>query len=565
MTNDSCNPSTEATIDRYVNDLVVAKHRLRDLAMAERLDLITACLRGTRVTANEWVTRACCAKGIDPAGPIAGEEIAAGPMAVVRFLRLLLCGLAETERHGAPVLPGRPSRLPDGRWALPVFPTRAGMFDALLFRGFHAHVRTLSDAPLEELLERRAASCRARLEHSAICLVLGAGNVTSIAPTDALSKLFIEGRVVLLKMNPVNDYLGPLLERAFAALIEAGLLRIIYGGADVGRYAVAHPQVDEVHITGSALSHDAIVWGTPLEERDRHKANGTPQLAKPISSELGNVTPWIVLPAEYTSKQLQFQAENVAAMIVNNASFNCIATKMIVTWASWPQRGEFLDRIERVLAGLPPRQAYYPGALARYERFTGCAADRHDGTLPWRLLRDVDPERAPQLFDEESFVCVAAETARPAADAREFVDQVADFVNRRCWGTLGAGVMVHPSCRKQPGDRARFERLIDRLRYGTVAINHWPGLAFGMMSCPWGGYPGATLADPQSGIGWVHNVLMFEAIEKTVLEGPLVVYPKPLWFPTHRGARRLAERVLALCERPGWWRLPGVFAAALRT
>jgi hypothetical protein len=58
---------------------------------------------------------------------------------------------------------------------------------------------------------------------------------------------------------------------------------------------------------------------------------------------------------------------------------------------------------------------------------------------------------------------------------------------------------------------------------------------------------------------------MLEAIEKTVLEGPLVVYPKPLWFPTHRGARRLAERVLTLCERPAWWRLPGLFAAALRT
>jgi len=197
MTNANCNPSTAATIDRYVSDLVVAKHRLRDLAMAERLDLVAACLRGTGAMASEWVTRACRAKGIDPAGPIAGEEIAAGPMAVVRFLRLLLRGLEETERYGAPVLPGRPSRLADGRWSLPVFPTRAGMFDALLFRGFHAHVRTLSDAPLEELLARRTARYRARLEHSAICLVLGAGNVTSIAPTDALSKLFLEGPLVV--------------------------------------------------------------------------------------------------------------------------------------------------------------------------------------------------------------------------------------------------------------------------------------------------------------------------------------------------------------------------------
>lgn len=565
MTIDSCSPSTHATIDRYVAELVVAKHRMRDLAMAQRLDLVQACLQGTGATASEWVAAACRAKGIDPVGPSAGEEIAAGPMAVVRFLQLLLRGLAETERLGAPRLPGRPRRLTDGRWSMPVFPTRAGMFDSVLFRGFHAHVRTRSDAPLEDLLQRRATTYRQRIEQSGVCLVLGAGNVTSIAPTDALSKLFLEGRVVLLKMNPVNDYLGPLLERAFAALIEERLLRIIYGGAEVGSYAVAHPQVDEIHITGSMASHDAIVWGTTAADRAAQKARGVPRLAKPITSELGNVTPWIVLPGPYTAKQLQFQAENVAAMITNNASFNCIASKMIVTWAGWPQRNEFLDRIEHVLASLAHRQAYYPGAIERYQRFTGRAPESADGTLPWTLLRDVDLRRDPQLFAEESFVCVTAETALPVADAQQFVDQVADFVNAHCWGTLGAGVMVHPASRRQNADQARLQRLIDRLRYGTVAINHWPGLAFAMMSCPWGGYPGASLADPQSGIGWVHNVLMLEAIEKTVLEGPLVVYPKPLWFPTHRGARRLAERVLTLCERPAWWRLPGLFAAALRT
>ena len=53
---------------------------------------------------------------------------------------------------------------------------------------------------------------------------------------------------------------------------------------------------------------------------------------------------------------------------------------------------------------------------------------------------------------------------------------------------------------------------------------------FGAVSPPWGGHPSATLADVQSGIGWVHNTFMLEGIEKSVLRGPIDVSPKPAWF-----------------------------------
>ena len=48
---------------------------------------------------------------------------------------------------------------------------------------------------------------------------------------DALYKMFVEGMVCVLKMNPVNEYLGPYLERALEPLIARGYLRIVYGGA----------------------------------------------------------------------------------------------------------------------------------------------------------------------------------------------------------------------------------------------------------------------------------------------------------------------------------------------
>jgi hypothetical protein len=47
--------------------------------------------------------------------------------------------------------------------------------------------------------------------------VLGAGNVSSIGPMDALYELFAKDHVVLLKLNPVNEHLGPMVARGDAA------------------------------------------------------------------------------------------------------------------------------------------------------------------------------------------------------------------------------------------------------------------------------------------------------------------------------------------------------------
>ncbi len=84
-----------------------------------------------------------------------------------------------------------------------------------------------------------------------LALVLGAGNVASIAPLDVLHKLFIENQVCLLKLNPVNDYLHDLLAQALAPVIAMDALRIVTGDARAGAWLTTHPAVDEIHITGS--------------------------------------------------------------------------------------------------------------------------------------------------------------------------------------------------------------------------------------------------------------------------------------------------------------------------
>jgi len=67
------------------------------------------------------------------------------------------------------------------------------------------------------------------------------------------------------------------------------------------------------------------------------------------------------------------------------------------------QREPLLARLEAELAKIPPRNAYYPGAEARYASLTKDAehvtriGDAGPGQLPWTLITELDPRSsAPQ-------------------------------------------------------------------------------------------------------------------------------------------------------------------------
>lgn len=111
---------------------------------------------------------------------------------------------------------------------------------------------------------------------------------------------------------------------------------------------------------------------------------------------------------------------------------------------------------------------------------------------------------------------------------------------------------------------AAVEEAIARLRYGTVALNAFPGVSYALASPPWGGYPGSVAEDIQSGRGWVHNTSMIEGIEKVVFRHPLTTFPKPPYFPNRRKFHTLMRRVAALEGSRSWSRVPGVVFAALQ-
>ncbi len=560
-------PTERVRLEEAVSRVRERAQEWARLPLRDKAALVRAIMAGTAKVADRSVAAACAAKGIPEGSPLEGEEWLGGPYVTLRILSQLFRSLSSLERSGTTLVP-RPGRTTEGRLSLRVFP--GDRLDALLFVGASAEV-VMEEGVDEAALERTRARFYREPDHQGrLCLVLGAGNVNAIPAADVLTKMFNEGKVCLLKLNPVNAYLGPFLEEAFAPLVARGYLALVYGGAEEGAFLTGHPAVDEVHITGSDRTHDLLVWGPPGPERAERMARGTPLLAKEITSELGNVTPVIVVPGPYSERQLAWQADDVAGMVTNNASFNCIAAKMLVTPRGWPARDRFLDLVMRHMALVPARRAWYPGAP---DRWRSLAEGRErlrtegggEGTLPWTLIDGLDAgDAGEKAFRVEPFCSILWEVPLGSPDPVEFLEAAVEFCNRRLWGTLGAALVVHPSTLSDPATGPAVERAIARLRYGTVALNVWPSLAFAIGNTPWGGAPGSSLTDIQSGRGWVHNTLMLERVEKVVLRHPVTSPVKLPYVPSHRTAQVLGRRLTRLAASGNLLQLPGVVAAALR-
>jgi hypothetical protein len=537
------------------------------LEAADRADLLDRVLRDTLAAQDAWLADACEAKGLAPGSSEAGEELFAGVGTLVRMTRLFRDSLRQIAKSGKPSFAGPIQTASDGRLRVRVFPETT--FDRVVFPQTTAEVWMQPGVTKENLVAEQAAAYADPAAHAGVSLVLAAGNVASLGPRDVLSKLFVEGRVVVMKSNPVNEYLVPHWAKAMGSLVEAGVLRIVEGGADVGKYLTAHRAIDDVHITGSDKTYDAVVFGTG-EEGARRKAADEPALDKPVSAELGNVSPVIVVPGKWSSAELLYQAEHVATMLVNNAGFNCLAARVIVTHAGWAQRDAFLGALTQALAHITTREAYYPGATDRCATFVTAHPEAEqlgtgpEGTLPWTFIRGVEPGRTDDIvFNVESFCGECAETALPAASTAEFVDRAVAFCNDVVWGTLSATLLVSSSTLKDGEVSAAVERAVADLRYGSIGVNVWHALAFAIGTTTWGAYPGHPRNDIQSGSGVVGNAAMFGRPQKSVVRGPFRSRPKPPWFATASGSYDVMRRFVAFEADPSAAKIPGLLMAAM--
>ena len=93
----------------------------------------------------------------------------------------------------------------------------------------------------------------------------------------------------------------------------------------------------------------------------------------------------------------------------------------------------------------------------------------------------------------------------------------------------------------------------------------------------WNAFPGHTIDGVQSGIGTVHNTMMFDHLEKTVLYGPFHSFPNgilagqfgvlpvPPWFVSHKSAHRVAKHLFEFEANPSWLKIPQIVFHALQS
>ena len=562
----------------YDADLA-ALHAARDdwanTPNAERIAILSEIKDRLLTVADGWVETAARKKQLPKGSPLAGEEWLSGPLAVMSACNGLMQTLAQME--GKAFLDHLPQReTVSGQLAVQVMPHN--IWDRLLLSGISAEVWMQPGVTADSLAQNTASAydTPAGQRKGKVALVLGAGNIAAIAPLDCFQKLFLENQVVILKMNPVNDYLTDYLRVALKPLIDRDALRIVTGSGADGAYLTTHDLVEELHITGAGATHDAIVWGTGAEGAANKKA-GTPLNTRRFTSELGAVCPTIVVPGPWSKGDIAFQAEHIATQKMHNSGFNCVACQVLVMPRSW-DRSVALVVLVKVTSAASSLLDYFPGAGDRIDTFAGKSdhAERIDrGAAPACVITPADTSPDGYFASEEVFAPALSLHEIDETDPEAYLRAAVAYANDTLHGTLGGNILIHPKTIRRIG-KTRFEEIVAEFRYGTIAINAWTGVGFLLSVCPWGAFPGHTLDDVQSGIGTVHNTFMFDKPERTVVTGPwrpfprnllsgaATLLPRPPWFVTNTRQHVVGRLLTRFQHTPGWIKLPRIFVNALR-
>ncbi len=536
---------SEQELQAQLRHLHQQKARWVQVDLHSRVQLLQQCLHLISVHAQAWVEQACRIKKIDPNCNRAAEEWLTGPMSLGRYVRLLMGSLQQIQRS----LPT--STAVNGQATVRVFPS--SFVESLLWPGFRAEIWIDPKYP-----PSRGESYRHPPDHGAVTLVLGAGNVTSLAPCDALHQLFVEQSVTLLKLNPCLKELESCLRSILSPLIQAGFLAIVAGDAEMGQWLSEHPLVERIHLTGSTRTYQAL--------QSQISSLSPP---KPMTAELGCVTPILVVPGNWTAQDLRYQARQIASALTFNGGFNCNTPQVLITSREWPLRQELLNRLQQELDQISPYHPFIPGAEIRHQQFREhypqaqrLGSHASEG-LPWLLIRDLSPFPEEFVLRTEAFCGVLAEVCLPSLDASNFLVQAVDFVNDHVWGSLSCMILIDPQTSRYL--KSTLQQAIADLRYGGIAVNCWSAVLYSLMTTTWGAYP---LQDPaeelSSGDGWVHNTFLLDHPQKSIVYAPWRLPFTPPWFADHRRARSMAQLLTDFEAQPSWLKVPSVWAAALK-
>ncbi|MCU0863959.1 MAG: hypothetical protein MUC36_09215 [Planctomycetes bacterium] len=506
-------PSIDAELTRLRRGAAALQQR----EPGQVADLIAACRRSLAASVDAWVAASVAAKGWGGFAAALAEEWASGPVPVARSLHQL--EHLHRELH-AGRLPGLQTIGVD-RHRLPPSP---GLADRLLLPGLRV---LLQAAP--------GARITAPRRRGGVALVLGAGNVTATPVLDVLDQVFRNGRAVVLKPSPLHEPLVRHFAAALAPLQAADLLAIAPSDHESGR-TLTRAGFDAVHLTGSGATWNAL--------------RAEPALAAAtLTAEVGCCTPALVVPGRWRDGQLQWVARQLARYVAMNGGGTCLAPRLLLTAAEWPQRQQFLALLDAALAAEPARPPFHPSARRHWEAAAGRQA--RDSVLPPVRREGLDPRRDAALLASEHFAPVLLDVPLGGDSLAAFLGGAVGLVRDQVFGALSAYVFAPPALLR--AERSVLDAAIARLPHGTVAINTWTGLGYGLGSTPWGAPPGAA---DEAGRGQVHGWLGLDGVRQVVLDGPFASLPRPPWLAP---PRRAAATLRSLC---GFYLAPGSLGLA---
>ena len=407
-------------------------------------------------------------------------------------------------------------------------------------------------------------------------IVLGAGNHTFLATIDVLNGLFHCNQVVYLKQHPLRGHHEVITNILFSELIDQGYFASeVDSGVERSQELLYASCVSCVHLTGGKATHDAIVWGC---EMPREK----PVLQATMTSELGCVSPWIVVEGNYSQRELEHQAKHLFVCLFSNAGANCNSPKVIVLPKNWSKSKEFQQMVEAECRHAVLPIAYYPGMKERWEKFRNVYPNAKEidsdqrinerqlsaprggdqpVLLPWLLIEvDVDLSTPKGRADAIQEFAFRTEPFCPVVTFAfvDNLDTAVDLCNNILFGSLSMTMTVPPN-EKQ----VEIEQAIADLKYGTIGINSWGGLGYFITGGAWGAFPGEELTNVESGIGQIGNLFFIPHVQKSVFRTSLIVamFHLPLKEEDLKGSIAFYRGLTRFLLKPGLWSLLVVIAA----
>ena len=520
---------TKLDIDRFISTLRTKSKEFNSISNVQLASMLDETISNIKEVSYFWATICSDNKGTTKT-PAEGEEWLGGPFASVLATQYYIKSLTNDDD------------LDEGKFnnsenSYKVFPNN--FIERITFPFINAKVYFNKSMSFDDINKFRGFSKRYDIDPS-ITLVLGAGNFSSIPYLDVLYHLITRRSVVLLKLNPVNEYLKPVFEKVFKNFIERGYIIVTNGNINESKYMATHPGINHIHLTGSDKTYEDIVYGRELNINERSIKTLSKLNSKPITSELGNVTPIIIHPGNWSTSEIKYQARKIVTGKLNNNGFNCIAAQVVVLPDGWGQTETLIKYVKYYMNKAKDRKAYYPDSIERltklekdksYERVNSLSC-----TTP-HLTREIKAYNKYELDEVWSSTIYFRKIEY--TNAEDYVKKSIDYCNNELWGNLGVSVIIKDHNNKF--NKHITNSYIEHLNYGTIAINEWAAIGYIIPQLPWGGYPGNKDNDIQSGQSVVHNSMLFESPLKGIVETKFRISRliDPPWFITNRKSRRL--------------------------